>query len=47
MGEEYICICIVDGTEHWYDVTGPGECREIEADLRSRHGSAACRLEPW
>jgi hypothetical protein len=47
MGEEYICICVVDGVEHWYDVTGPGECRSIEADLKARHGSVACRLEPW
>jgi hypothetical protein len=47
VAEECICICIVDGAEYWYDVTGPGECHAIEADLRSRHGSATCRLEPW
>jgi hypothetical protein len=47
MGEEYICICRVDGAEHWYDVTGPGECRMIEDYLKSRHGNASCELTPW
>jgi hypothetical protein len=29
-----------------FESPDPGMCHEIEADLRSKYGSAKCRLQP-
>jgi hypothetical protein len=30
------------GAELWYDVSDPGECRGIEAELKARYEDAVC-----
>jgi hypothetical protein len=51
-GVGYVCVCIVEA-EHegdvWvlyqtYDVSDPGECRKIRAELKSRYKDAVCEV---
>jgi hypothetical protein len=30
------------GVELWYDVSDPGECRRIEAELKTKYEDAVC-----
>jgi hypothetical protein len=43
---DLVCVCRAGGMLFVFELPDPGMCHEIEADLRSRYGSAACRLRP-
>jgi len=47
VGEGYRCACVAEdehegGVELWYDVSDPGECKRIEAELKAKYEDAVC-----
>jgi hypothetical protein len=47
VGEGYRCACVAEdehegGVELLYDVSDPGECKRIEAELKAKYEDAVC-----
>jgi hypothetical protein len=47
VGGRLVCACVAEdehegGVELLYDISDPGECRRIEAELKARYEDAIC-----
>jgi len=41
-GGEIYCVCIVDGSTRWYEVSDANKCRSYEADFRTMYDNVVC-----